>query len=481
MEVLFLKSKKKLSVIGFIIFFIILMLIWMITLLLESPTIYSNVYIESVDVGQLTKEEALIKVKEVFQEELKNKELTLKTHNDEWKYNYSYVDFNYKYEEAIKLAYDIGREGGWWKNLRKIYGLKKNPEIIKLEASYNEEAIERIALAIENKVNIEATNASIIRKNGSFIITDDVPGYRLNSLALEKEIKARLNSFSSQPIEIPVNEIKANIASNHLKAVQDLLGQFKTGFNGADKGRNINIALATNEIDGILLMPNDVFSFNDTTGPRGVEEGYQYAPVIINGQLVPGLGGGICQVSTTLYNAVISSNLEIITRKNHSLPVAYVPLGHDATVVFEYIDLQFMNNTGYPVYIEGYIKNNEIIINIYGKKTNDFTVKLYSEVIETIQPTIKRIKDENLYSGEEKIEKEPKPGYRVNTYKLYLKEGKEFKRELISNDYYAPVNGVIIEGVKAKAPETESFQEVENNSTEASENADEEDSQNDLN
>ncbi|SCY94792.1 VanW family protein [Alkaliphilus peptidifermentans] len=462
METILVKNKRKITVIGIILVFFVIMLIWMATLLLENQEIYNNIYIESVDVGQLTKEEALERIEEIFQEQLENYKILLEFNEKQWEFHYSLLGYHYEYEEAVEKAYNVGRSGSTWERLTKIYSLRSNQEFIQLEASYNQEAFDKIVLEVKDEVNIKPINAVVKRRNGKFIIEDDVVGYEIDEFLLKEEIRISIEAFSTEYIEIPTNVIKAQVTTADLNNIQNVLGEFKTSFSANDKGRNTNIALAASQINGVLLMPNDVFSFNNQTGERGEDKGYQKAPVIVNGQLVQGLGGGICQVSTTLYNAVVRSNLEIIQRQNHSLPVAYVPLGHDATVAFGHIDFQFMNNTEYPVYLESYVEGNQIHIGLYGKKVEDITVQLHSEVIETIQPRITTKEDPSLYIGEKRIEKEAKQGYRVNTYKIYLKDGKELNRELISNDYYTPVHGIVIEGRKPKATaESEEKQELE--------------------
>jgi len=174
------------------------------------------------------------------------------------------------------------------------------------------------------------------------------------------------------------------------------------------------------------------------------------AKVIVNNQLVPGIGGGICQVSSTLYNAVLLSNLKIIERKNHSLPSTYVSLGRDATISGDTIDFKFQNNTGYPILIYGQIKGNKLTCTIFGK--NDFpdrSVKILTEIISKTEPSISTIEDPTLPLGAVVEERTAYPAFVVKSYRKVLEAGKELYTEPLFTDRYPLVNGIRKIGTKA--------------------------------
>jgi len=211
-----------------------------------------------------------------------------------------------------------------------------------------------------------------------------------------------------------------------------------------------NIKLAVEAIDGTILKPGEIFSFNRQTGTRSALNGYQEAEVLMSGKLSSGIGGGTCQVASTLYNAALRSGLKIEERMPHSRPVSYVAPGLDATVVDNSVDLQFVNNTKAPIFISARVIDNKITVRIFGKKEDhSLKIKINREV-RAIQPEIIVNEDNSLPPGEVKIVQEGEKGYEVYVYRVFIKEKKELKKEQVSHDYYRPVNAVIKMGPKAK-------------------------------
>lgn len=419
-------------------------------LILNKDTIYSRVYIEGMDVSNLTKEEARQRLEDVYDKELEALEVNLVYENYARQITYKDLDYRYLYDESIESAYALGRKGNILKRIREIYNIRNNTITLPLKTIYDDKKLDDIITEVNSNINQEAKDATIKRQGGVFHITQEIVGVQVEEESLIETIHKNIQNLSRETINIPVNYIQPKIKEEELKNIKDVIGEYSTVFNPKAVGRSKNIAIAANSITHTLVMPGEEFSFNQKTGPRGVSEGYQEAPVIVNGQLVPGVGGGICQVSTTLYNAVVRANLEISNRRNHSLPVGYVPLGHDATVSYNHIDFKFTNSRKHPIYVESFISGNRVFTRLYGEKDDNVVVTLHSEVTEVIEPQMETKKDSNLFIGEKKIEKEGKKGYRVNTYKIYSQGGREIKREHISKDYYKPVNGIVIEGTKEK-------------------------------
>ncbi len=440
------KRQVILLIVGAIIVTMIVAMLTLTIFIFREDLIYSNIYIEEMDVGGLSKEEALNKISRRYDQQVKDININLFLNEYRKEISYQDIELTYLYGEALEKAYSVGRQGGLVNRLRDIYIAGKQGRNIYLQSHYNEELLDTIIGEIDSEISREAKDAEIYRKSGEFVIVKEEIGLQLRKDTLKEKIMKSLNNFNNEDIEIPVNLITPRIKEEDLGLINLVIGEFSTAFNPEMKGRNTNIAIAASKINSCLLMPGDEFSFNGRTGPTGVAEGYQDAPVIVNGELVPGVGGGVCQVSTTLYNAVIRSNLDIITRRNHSLSVAYVPLGHDAAVAYNSLDLKFRNSLSFPVYIESFVYGNRVYARLYGERKNDITVRLDTEILEVIEPNTEIIKSSQLALGEREIERGAKKGYRVNTYKVYLKDGKEIKREHISRDYYQPVHGKIIEG-----------------------------------
>ncbi|HCW04826.1 MAG TPA: hypothetical protein DGK91_10080 [Clostridium sp.] len=197
-------------------------------------------------------------------------------------------------------------------------------------------------------------------------------------------------------------------------------------------------------------MPGDTFSFNEVVGERTKARGYQEAGVIINNKIESGIGGGICQVSSTLYNAIIKSNINSTERFPHTLPSAYVDLGRDATVDWGNIDYKFTNTLDYPIYIEGYTKNKVLYFNVYSNKSlTNRRYDIVNDVYKTEKSTTKTIKDSSMPEGSKKIVQKAQTGYKVKVYlNTYDENNKLIKQELISDDYYRPIQGIVKVGTK---------------------------------
>lgn len=230
-----------------------------------------------------------------------------------------------------------------------------------------------------------------------------------------QEAKSILEEEKEEHI-IPLKKLQPQIRVADLDegAFPDLLSTFTTKYGTGDVNRNINIALAAKSINSVVLMPGETFSYNDLIGECSTKTGYKAATIYLNGQLSTGIGGGICQVSTTLYNTVLRANLEIVERKNHSLGVTYVPSGQDAMVSIGTQDFKFKNNREYPIKVVAFVGTGSVTCEIYGlKQDTEYEVKLYSR---TVSKTDKK--------------------YKVETYKILYLNGVEVSRTWLSTDTY---------------------------------------------
>lgn len=230
-----------------------------------------------------------------------------------------------------------------------------------------------------------------------------------------------------------------------------LRSKFYTSFSTSSLERIHNIKLASKSLDKVVIESNAEFSFNKTVGARTVERGYKNSKIIVGGAFIDGVGGGVCQVSTTLYNALLLAGLPILEYHPHSLPVSYVAPSFDAMVSFGYADLKFLNNTKNPIIIHTYIQNSTVFIEIYGQASDEKYVR-ESVVIEDIKPPKEKeiidIKGEypDLYQGQTKVLSYSKAGLKSQGYIITTKNGKPIKKTLIRTDTYNAMQGVIVHG-----------------------------------
>lgn len=248
---------------------------------------------------------------------------------------------------------------------------------------------------------------------------------------------------------IPLKILKPKITVKDLEqeAFPDLLASYSTSYATSNANRSTNIALATKSVNNCVLMPGEVFSYNNTVGQRTASRGYKEAGVYLNGEVTTGLGGGICQVSSTLYNAVLLSNLEIVERTNHTFKPSYVPAGQDATVSWGAPDFKFKNNRNYPIKIIASTSGKNIYFSIYGLKTDeDYEVKIVSTEIGTVPYSTIYKNNSELPSGTQKVIQNGSNGCKTETYKILLKNGTEVSRVRINSDTYKPHNKIVANG-----------------------------------
>lgn len=305
------------------------------------------------------------------------------------------------------------------------------PDIINIDSIYNDVFAEPKNAYIEN-------NKIYPQVNGiDFAISmDDV-----------KEILAESKAEYVIPLKITTPEVTIDDFGD--KAFTDKLAKYTTRYDASNVNRANNILLASEKINGTIIMPGQIFSYNKIVGARTITAGYKEAPIYVNGKVVDGIGGGICQVSSTLYNSVLLANLEIVSRRNHYFMTSYVPASLDATVSYGSIDFQFKNTRNYPIKIVCSSDNGVCSIEIYGIKEDvEYDVVIESSVTETI-PFMTKYKDNpNLPSGEEVLIVSGSNGYKSEAYKVLKLNGKVVSRTLLSKDSYNVRNAEIEKGTK---------------------------------
>jgi vancomycin resistance protein YoaR len=257
-------------------------------------------------------------------------------------------------------------------------------------------------------------------------------------------------------IPLKLTEASKTINDIGTEAFPYLISSYPTRYDETNTNRTQNLKLATNKINGTVLMPGETFSFNQVVGKRTVEAGYKDAKIYENGKVVDGLAGGICQISSTLYNAVLLANLEIVERTNHSYTSSYVPAGRDATVVYGVKDFQFKNTRSYPIKIEGIISSGVVTFKIHGiKEETEYEVKIIPTTTSTIPYSTQTTVDYSLAPGQTVVDQSGHGGCKVTTYKQLWLNGTMVSNELLSNDTYNAMQTIIRVGPSAESTSTE--------------------------
>lgn len=402
---------------------------------INIDTIYSGVKIDGYDLGGKRPEDAISFISLQKQADDMDKSISLSYLDKTYDVSLNELGYTYDFNKAVDEAYSLGREGNPFERYSTIKDLKKGRKNIELESIYDSDLILKLVDKIEEDLNQEALDASLEFNGGSFVVTEDKPGVTLKKSDLINMIVDSINN--PQDIDIPVEIVEPKVTKELLGRVNGLIGQFSTSFKGSSSGRIQNIRQAAKSVSNLLVLPGEEISFNEMVGPIGISTGYTQAPVIVNGELTPGLGGGICQASTTLYNALLLSDVKIVERHPHSIAASYVPRGTDGAVARGYLDLKFKNDFDFPIYIQSNIVGNNIHFYIYGdRNSKDYTVKIEPELIETIPYKVHEIYDESLAPGTRVLQQEGRTGYKVRTYKSIIKDGKVIERNQITYDYY---------------------------------------------
>lgn len=263
------------------------------------------------------------------------------------------------------------------------------------------------------------------------------------------EAKEMLKTYQEE-YTIPLKVTYPSVSTNDIgsEAFPDLLSSFRTSFTSSNSNRSTNIRLCSEKINGTVLMPGETFSFNQVVGKRTPEAGFKPATAYSGGKVVQEYGGGICQVSSTLYNAVLYANLEITERTNHGYKPSYVDPGLDATVSWGGPDFKFTNNRDYPIRIVCDTSNKILNIYIYGlKRDTDYKVVLDAQYVSTVNFKTVYQKDSSLASGQSRVIQSGSNGCKTATYKyLYDANGTLVSSECISRDTYNPHNKIVAVG-----------------------------------
>ncbi len=245
-------------------------------------------------------------------------------------------------------------------------------------------------------------------------------------------------------LPLKITEPSVTVASLGEKAFTDKLSRFTTNYDASNKNRDNNLKIAAEKLNGTIISPGETFSYNKTIGARTIAAGFKEANAYSGGEVVLDVGGGICQLSSTLYNAVLLTNLKITERHNHSLTTSYVQAGRDATVAWGSLDFKFENDRNFPIKIEATARDGVVNISIYGvKEDNDYTVLIDTKTLNITEKKTEYKQDNTLAPGEEVVERKGSDGITSETYKTLLKNGVIISKETISKDTYSPLSQVI--------------------------------------
>ena len=416
-----------------------------------NDKIYPGVSVNNVDLSGKTKKEAINTIKKNLPHDIKG---AFKLNGPNKTYVIYFKDLNIKYDldSTIQEAFLYGKNFSSFKK----FSILMNPKPVNISTKilYDKNKLENSISSIEKQINKSPVDAKINGiTSGVLSFTPGIDGNKLYKENLLKEVKNNIinlqNPNSIKEINLKVNTYKPKINSETLRKINSLLSSFSTTYESSSKERKSNIKLATNSIDGTLLLPGDVFSFNRVIGNPTTEKGYKKSNIIVNNKVEEGVGGGLCQVSSTLYNSIIRSNIKPLERKNHSILPSYVKPGLDSTVSYGTIDYKFKNTLNYPIYIEGIATNEKVTFNVYSNSSlNKIKYDLIGEVHDKVPFKTIYEKDNTLPLNFEKIFQNGSIGCKVDVFLVASENDKIISKKLIYKDLYNPGNKVIKKGTR---------------------------------
>ncbi len=426
--------------------------LWMkqsvVTVEAAEHTIVDGVFVEGMDMSGMTKTQAMTAIEAYVYQLLEQDGLIHLKYDEIGQTNPrpGVLGAQWSNREIVDELLEYGNQGHVVDRYKSRKALEQNPVNYPVELTFDEEATVQYIKNNLTKFDKAKVNFSLIRKDDKFEIIDGVTGYEVNAEASASQIVTKLNSGWDRsevtfPLVVEVTQPKGS--HEELEKVTDLIGSFQSSFKGGTAEKVTNISNGAKLINGVTLYPGEEFSFDAYAAPYTVDHGYAMGKSYSGGKLVDDVGGGICQVSSTLYNAVLRAELEITMRYNHSMIVGYVPISSDATLAETAgKDFRFMNDQEVPVYIDAYVtKDHKLIVNVWGQETrpSNRTVEYISETLEVIPPGPDVIRtDGNLPVGEIYVSS-AYTGYKAKLWKVVKVNGVEQSREQVNSSTYRAV------------------------------------------
>ncbi|HAA26330.1 MAG TPA: hypothetical protein DCE11_09510 [Ruminiclostridium sp.] len=515
------KKLKKLGVMMAVFSVLLIIFIFLVKAILNTPYVYTGVYLDGIHMGGLDKLSLRNYINNKYDKDFSS--MVISIYHKEYPLKLTFMDLNVSIDKEVMLdmVYNSGRQGNFIKRLIEIYKFKKNHLYLETKVNIDMEAIKSLEDTIYSETYKPAVPPALVIFENEAFIRSGLNGQKVNKEKLRERILYQIKKLESGIVIVPVDEIlpskidadsfyekivqepqdaRIEIENGNIRIIPEVIGRFieKNAFLSCvaevesksgkylfekelpvnftkpaitketieqslfrdvlsgyetvfttdtenDRSRSVNIRLAVEAIDGTILLPGDVFSFNETVGKRTADKGYHIANIYTSSGIAAGVGGGVCQVSTTLYNAVLEANLKITERNPHMYIVPYVPLGRDAAVSYGTEDLKFTNTTNWPVKIEGRVTgDNRILFTIRGTNEHpDLKVSIVPTVLKTIPYDTQYVEDETVEEGSTVIKQKGMEGAVVDTFFILRNNQNIIKNYKMHTTTYSPLAEII--------------------------------------
>lgn len=416
----------------------------------KEAVIPEGIFVGDLNLGGMTEEEAAKAVGD-YVGGLADRKVTLDVDGATADTTAAELGYAWSNQEAVKEAVDQASGGNLIQQYMGLMDLKKEPVRLPLEAGVAEEKVKAFVDEKCGGLAGEPQNASITRVDGQFQITPGAPGKVVDITATAESLDEALADPSGGPVAVKaaVSAKEPDITEEDLATIGDVLGTFSTDFSSSGAARSKNLANGAAKINGHLLMPGETLSGYECMHPFTTENGYYTAAAYENGMVVDSVGGGVCQIATTLYNASLRAELEITQRQNHSMIVTYVKPSMDAAIAGTYKDIKVTNNYSTPIYVEGGVSGRTLTFTFYGKETRPANrkVEYVSETLSVMDPGApERRVDPSMSPGASKRVQSAHRGMKSRLWKVVTVDGVETERTILHTDTYNPSKAIILTG-----------------------------------
>lgn len=460
------RKKKKKSAFSFVSFLLLLMILgcaglglWrmqeyekmqVMKAAVSRQTFYEGTTVDGVDVSNMTLEQSLEYWNSQVEPAYRQVAAVL---NDGTRVTAEQLGYSSNYADVLSGAWNTGRYGSLEERYHRMEAYSAQPKSYSITRTmYEDMLVNQYAQNVAEQVDTAPVNASLKSFNLETYAFEFEPhqvGYSLNREALSRDIRTALSAGGGN-VTLQVETVQPQFTQENVSSQYGMIASAVTNASSSSSNRISNIRLALNTINGVWLDPGESFSFNEVVGQRTTERGYKTAGAYVNGKVVDEVGGGICQVSTTLFNAVVKADLKITKRSAHSMTVSYVDIGKDAAVDWGNKDLCFTNTSDDRVYICGYVDDDKRVrVGVFGRLLeNGVTITVEGQKTGTNKFKTEKQMNFSMASGKTKVIQQGKDGYTATTYKVWWdSNGNEIKREQLCKSNYNSTPEIIEYGV----------------------------------
>ena len=414
-----------------------------------EAVIPEGVFIGEFSLGGKTKDEAQKEI-QAYVDALADRKVTLDVEGQTVEATAEELGFSWSNPEALDEASAAGTEGNLIQQYMTRMDLQKEPLKLELETAADAEKVNAFVTEQCQNLTAEPVDASIVRENGAFQITPGQAGLTVDAEATKAALDQAFEETEGDvSVKAVVTKQEPAVTEEDLASIQDVLGTFSTNFNSSSASRAGNVRNGAAKINGQVLMPGETLSGYECLSPFTTANGYYAAASYENGQVVDSIGGGVCQLSTTLYQAALRAELEIVQRQNHSMIVTYVKPSMDAAIAGTVKDLKFTNNYSTPIYVEGITEGGTLTFTIYGKETRPANrkVEFVSETLRRVDPGAPEQRvDPSMEPGSRRQIQSSHAGIQSRLWKVVTVDGVETERTLLHTDTYNASKAIVLVG-----------------------------------